>query len=142
MNRNLLQGSVVPFARRWHIIQEIDLIRLLQEHRRRLALCEHAPCPIAPRRASVRWSRSGYPWRTIAQGRRLRRPLPTSIQRKSFISSDRRATAASAMNKWRKLGRGREPAHGHLWVELLNSTAAGNGQPLVLGQIPRRGGSH
>lgn len=42
MDRNPLQGSVVPFARRWHIIQEIDLIRLVQEHRRRLALCAQA----------------------------------------------------------------------------------------------------
>lgn len=42
MDRNRLQGSVVPFARRWHVIQEIDLIRLVQEHRRRLALCEQA----------------------------------------------------------------------------------------------------
>ncbi|MEN2748753.1 hypothetical protein [Sphingomonas sp. T9W2] len=42
MDRNPFQGSVVPFARRWHSIQEIDLIRLLQEHRRRLALCGQA----------------------------------------------------------------------------------------------------
>lgn len=42
MDRNPLQGSVVSFARRWHVIQEIDLIRLVQEHRRRLALCGQA----------------------------------------------------------------------------------------------------
>ncbi len=42
MDRNPLQGSVVPFARRWHVIHEIDLIRLLQEHRRRLLLCRQA----------------------------------------------------------------------------------------------------
>jgi hypothetical protein len=38
MDRNPLQGSVVPFARRWHVIHEIDLVRLIQQHRRRLAL--------------------------------------------------------------------------------------------------------
>ncbi|WP_343526981.1 hypothetical protein [Sphingomonas sp.] len=42
MDRNPLQGSVVPFARRWHVIQEIDLIRLMQEYRNRLALCDQA----------------------------------------------------------------------------------------------------
>jgi len=42
MDRNPLQGSVVPFARRWHVIQEIDLIGLMQEHRNRLALCGQA----------------------------------------------------------------------------------------------------
>jgi len=40
MERNRLQGSVVPFARRWHVIQEIDLVRLVGEHRRRAALCD------------------------------------------------------------------------------------------------------
>lgn len=42
MDRNPLQGSVVPFARRWHVIHEIDLIRLMREHRDRLALCAEA----------------------------------------------------------------------------------------------------
>ena len=42
MDRNPLQGSVVPFARRWHVIHEIDLIRLMQEHRDRLALATQA----------------------------------------------------------------------------------------------------
>lgn len=42
MDRNPLQGSVVPFARRWHVIDEIDLIRLVQEHRRRWSLCAQA----------------------------------------------------------------------------------------------------
>lgn len=42
MNRNPLQGSVVPFARRWHVIQEIDLVRLTGEHRRRADLCVQA----------------------------------------------------------------------------------------------------
>lgn len=40
MERNRFQGSVVPFARRWHVIQEIDLIRLVGEHRRRADLCD------------------------------------------------------------------------------------------------------
>lgn len=40
MERNRLQGSVVPFARRWHVIQEIDLVRLVAEHRRRADLCD------------------------------------------------------------------------------------------------------
>lgn len=42
MDRNPLQGSVVPFARRWHVIREIDLVRLIGGHRRRLALCDQA----------------------------------------------------------------------------------------------------
>ncbi|PZO79821.1 MAG: hypothetical protein DI632_03995 [Sphingomonas hengshuiensis] len=42
MVRNPLQGSVVPFARRWHVIQEIDLMRLIGGHGRRLALCDQA----------------------------------------------------------------------------------------------------
>lgn len=36
------RGRVVPFARRWHVIQEIDLIRLVGSQRGRLALCELA----------------------------------------------------------------------------------------------------
>lgn len=40
MECNRFQGSVVPFARRWHVIQEIDLIRLVGEHRRRADLCD------------------------------------------------------------------------------------------------------
>ncbi|MGP7794486.1 hypothetical protein [Sphingomonas sp. CLY1604] len=42
MNRSPLQGSVVPFARRWHVIDEIDLVRLAGEHRRRVDLCAQA----------------------------------------------------------------------------------------------------
>lgn len=42
IDRNPLQGSVVPFARRWHVIQEIDLVRLIAEHRRRADLCAQA----------------------------------------------------------------------------------------------------
>ncbi|CAM3124082.1 MULTISPECIES: hypothetical protein [Sphingomonas] len=42
MDRTPLEGSIVPFARRWHVIHEIDLIRLVQEHRHRLALCAQA----------------------------------------------------------------------------------------------------
>lgn len=40
MPHNRFEGSVVPFARRWHIIQEIDLVRLIAAHRRRAALCD------------------------------------------------------------------------------------------------------
>lgn len=42
MDRNPPLGSVVPFARRWHVIHEIDLIRLIRAHRQRLALCKQA----------------------------------------------------------------------------------------------------
>jgi hypothetical protein len=42
MDRKPLQGSVVPFARRWHVIHEIDLIRLMQQHRDRLDLATRA----------------------------------------------------------------------------------------------------
>lgn len=35
-----LCGSVVPFERRWHIIQEIDLTRLGADHRRLMQLCD------------------------------------------------------------------------------------------------------
>lgn len=42
MDCNPLFGSVVPFAHRWHVIHEIDLIGLIQEQRRRLALCDQA----------------------------------------------------------------------------------------------------
>ena len=40
MPHNRFEGSVVPFARRWHVIQEIDLVRLIGAHRRRAALCD------------------------------------------------------------------------------------------------------
>ncbi|MFD1787536.1 hypothetical protein ACFSC3_08125 [Sphingomonas floccifaciens] len=40
MKHNRLEGSVVAFTRRWHVIQEVDLVRLIGEHRRRAALCE------------------------------------------------------------------------------------------------------
>ncbi|MGF7151084.1 hypothetical protein FHS96_004745 [Sphingomonas zeicaulis] len=33
-------GSVVPFARRWHVIHEIDLVRLIAGHRLRNGLCD------------------------------------------------------------------------------------------------------
>lgn len=39
MDSNGLQGSVVPFARRWHVIQELDLVRLIAGHRLRAGLC-------------------------------------------------------------------------------------------------------
>lgn len=42
MDRHPRQASVVPFARRWHVIHEIDLIRLMQAHRHRLALAAQA----------------------------------------------------------------------------------------------------
>lgn len=35
-----LSGSLVPFARRWHVIQELDLVRLLAGHDRRNALSD------------------------------------------------------------------------------------------------------
>lgn len=67
MDRNPLQGSVVPFARRWHVIHEIDLIRLIQEHHRRLALCTQAEAiaddlprrPAAPAMAAFREGLAG-----------------------------------------------------------------------------------
>lgn len=40
IDRNRLAGSVVPFCRRWHIIQEVDLARLMAEHGRLAALCD------------------------------------------------------------------------------------------------------
>ncbi|QJU59108.1 hypothetical protein HL653_16280 [Sphingomonas sp. AP4-R1] len=40
MEHNQLEGSVIPFARRWHVVQEIDLIPLMQAHRSRAALCD------------------------------------------------------------------------------------------------------
>ncbi len=42
MDRNPPEACVVPFARRWHVIHEIDLIRLIRAHRQRLALCAQA----------------------------------------------------------------------------------------------------
>ncbi|RDE04972.1 hypothetical protein [Sphingomonas aracearum] len=39
MQHNHFEGSVVPFARRWHVIQEVDLVRLLSANGRRAALC-------------------------------------------------------------------------------------------------------
>lgn len=42
MDSNPPTACVVPFARRWHVIHEIDLIGLIGEHRQRLALCARA----------------------------------------------------------------------------------------------------
>ena len=42
MDRNPLHGSVIPFARRWHVIHEIDLVRLIEDQRGRLAVCDRA----------------------------------------------------------------------------------------------------
>lgn len=38
--QNRFMGSVVPFRRRWHVIQEVDLARLIREHYRRARLCD------------------------------------------------------------------------------------------------------
>lgn len=75
MDRNPLQGSVVPFARRWHVIHEIDLVRLIQEHRRRLALCDQAEAiadglperPDAPMRTAFLAALQGL----VAKGERV-----------------------------------------------------------------------
>ena len=40
MEANPIGGSVVPFARRWHVIHEIDLVRLIAGHRLRNGLCD------------------------------------------------------------------------------------------------------
>ena len=40
MEHNQLEGSVVPFARRWHVVQEIDLVPLMRAHRSRAELCD------------------------------------------------------------------------------------------------------
>lgn len=40
MEANPPGGSVVPFARRWHVIHEIDLVRLIAGHRLRNGLCD------------------------------------------------------------------------------------------------------
>lgn len=40
MDHERLAGNVVPFARRWHVIHEIDLVRLIGAQRRRADLCD------------------------------------------------------------------------------------------------------
>lgn len=40
MEHDRLEGSVMPFSRRWHVIQGIDLVRLIGAHHRRAALCD------------------------------------------------------------------------------------------------------
>ncbi|AHE51966.1 hypothetical protein NX02_01000 [Sphingomonas sanxanigenens DSM 19645 = NX02] len=35
---------MVPFARRWHVIHEIDLVRLIAGHRMRSDLCDRLEC--------------------------------------------------------------------------------------------------
>lgn len=40
IDRNPLFGSVEPFARRWHVIQEIDLAPLIARHSAVRALCD------------------------------------------------------------------------------------------------------
>lgn len=40
MEHDRFDGSVVPFTRRWHVIHEIDLVRLIGAHHRRAALCD------------------------------------------------------------------------------------------------------
>ncbi|MGE7204098.1 hypothetical protein ACQKJZ_00295 [Sphingomonas sp. NPDC019816] len=42
MNDSRLEIRVVPFARRWHVIHEIDLVGMIAEHRRRAAICAWA----------------------------------------------------------------------------------------------------
>ena len=42
MDRNRRENKIVPFALPWHVIQEVDLVRLIGDHHRRAALCVHA----------------------------------------------------------------------------------------------------
>lgn len=40
MERDELDKRVVPFARRWHVIHDIDLARLIADHARLRAVCD------------------------------------------------------------------------------------------------------
>lgn len=58
MNERLGSGSVVPFARRWHVIQEIDLVELVTRHEDLARLCDQLEAcadalPAPPDRATI-----------------------------------------------------------------------------------------